>query len=277
MQVFTTPVGKFKDLADKYKKSGEISRISLPIEYDGKRYKEIVYNKKFLGRMKKNVEGVIFLTDDGEYISDIRLKKELSILGYQLEVIMDDKSINDLKSAITPELEIEKQVADYNQIKKAIDNMKASKEFGVDTVVPILNKLPDLKRENNKVIEVFINKLQLLNPDGFVFNTSVYNELYTYYKEILIKNFQRVRLVGSGRNFYDNLKKEAQKRKRNMSARFNGHEVFMGLTKLPYEMDHLKNIIKVYESVVNMKQEEYLKHLKIVEKTNIDYRIQLIR
>jgi hypothetical protein len=277
MQVFTTPVGKFKDLADKYKKSGEISRISLPIEYDGKRYKEIVYNKKFLGRMKKNVEGVIFLTEDGEYISDIRLKKELSILGYQLEVIMDDKSINDLKSAITPELEIEKQVADYNQIKKAIDNMKASKEFGVDTVVPILNKLPDLKRENNKVIEVFINKLQLLNPDGFVFNTSVYNELYTYYKEILIKNFQRVRLVGSGRNFYDNLKKEAQKRKRNMSARFNGHEVFMGLTKLPYEMDHLKNIIKVYESVVNMKQEEYLKHLKIVEKTNIDYRIQLIR
>lgn len=277
MQVFTTPNGKYKDISDKYKKSGETSRISLPIECDGKRYKEIVYNKKFLGRMKKNVEGVIFLTEGGEYISDIRLKKELSILGYQLEVILDDKSINDLKSAITPELEIQKLVADYEQIKMAIENMKSTKEFGIDTMVPILNKLPELKRENNKAIEAFINQIQLLNPEGFVFNTSVYNELYTYYKEILIKNFQRVRLVGSGRNFYDNLKKEAQKRKRNMSARFNGHDIFMGLTKLPYEMDHLKNVIKVYESVINMKQEEYLKHLKIVEKKNIDYRIQLIR
>ncbi len=277
MQVFTTPVGKLKDIADKYKKSGETIRVSMPIEHDGKKYREIVYNKTFLGKMKKNIEGIIFITEDGEYISNSGLKNELSSLGYHFEVTLDDKNINDLKSAITTELEMKKQIIDYKHIIKAIENMKVEKVLGIDTVVTILNKLPNLKSENNKAIEAYINKLQEINPEGFVFNATVYNEIYTYYREILIKNFQRVILAASGSKFYDDIKKEAQKRKRSISYRFNKHEVFMGLTKLPYEMDHLKKIVAVYEKVVAMKQEEYLKFLKTVEKTNINDRIQLLR
>lgn len=277
MEVFTTPVGKLKDIADKYRKSGETIRISMPIEYNGKKYREIVYNKTFLGKMKKNIVGVIFLTEDGEYISNSALRNELSSLAYNFELTLDDKNIKYLKSAITTELEIEKQLIDYEQIIKEIVSMKSEKVLGIDTVVTILNKIPNLKRENNMALEAYINKLQEINPEGFTFSASVYNELYTYYREILIKNFQKVRLIATGKIFYDNIKREAQKTKKSFFFRFTQHDVFAGLTKLPYEMDHLIKIVKLYAEVADMKEEEYLKYLKTIEKTNINDRIQLLR
>lgn len=277
MQVFTTPEGKFKDIADKYKKSGEKIRITLPIEFEGKKYREIAYNKTLFGKTKRNIEGLIFVTEDGEYISDERLKRELSALGYHLEVMLDDKSLNELKNAVINDLDIEKQIIDYEHVIKAIERMNNSNILGIDTVISILNKLPNHKRENNKAIEAYIKQVELIRPEEFVFNTSIYNELYSYYREILIKNFQRVRLVVSGKRFYDDIKREGQKRKRSLSARFNTHDVYMGLTKLPVELDHLKSIVTVYESVSDMKQEEYLKYLKSVEKTNINGRLQLVR
>jgi hypothetical protein len=277
MEVFTTPVGKLKDIADKYKKSGETIRISMPIEYDGKRYREIVYNKTFLGKMKKNIAGVIFLTEDGEYISNSDIRNELSSLAYNFEVILDDKSISELKSAITSELKMEKQIKDYELFIKEIENMNSEKVLGIGTVVTILNKLPNLKRESNNALEAYINKLQEINPEGFVFNVSVNNELYAYYREILIKNFQKVRLIASGRRFYDDIKKEAQKKKKSLLKRFSKHEAFMGITNLQYEMDHFIKIVEVYEKVIDMNQEQYIKYLKAVEKTNIKDRIQLLR
>lgn len=277
MQVFITPEGKFKEAADKYKKPGEIIRISMPIEYEGLKYREILYNKTFLGKMKNDIAGIIFVTENGEYISDSGLKNELCGLGYNFEVMLDDKSINGLKTAITSELDIEKQLIDYEQITKAIESMKTSNVTGIDTVISIINKLPDLKRENNKAIETYINQIQKIKPEEFVFKASIYNELYSYYREILLKNFQRVRLVITGMKFYDDIKREAQKRKRNIAFRFSRQEVVMGITKLPFEIDHLKKIVTIYERVGGMKQEEYMKYLKSVEKTNINDRIQLLR
>lgn len=277
MQVFTTPEGKFKSTADKYKKTGEKARISMPIEFEGKRYREVVYNKSILGKMKRNIEGIIFLSEDGEYVSNSRVKNELAKLGYQYEIMLDDKSIGELKKAVTPELEIEKLSADYGQIIKAIERMNSAGIKGIDNVISILQKIPLHKRENNNVIEAYLNHVENISRDDFVFSSEVYDKLYPYYKEILIKNFQRVRLVASGRGFYDDIKREGQKRKRNLTARFNSHEVFMGLTKLPVEMDHLKSIVTVYDSVSSMKQEEYLKYLKTIERSNITSRIQLLR
>lgn len=277
MQIFKPTEGKFKDIADKYKKSGEVTRISMPIEFEGKIYREIVYNKTFFGRMKRNITGLIFINEDGEHVSNERLKKELCNLSYYFESLLDDSSIKELNNALASEIDIKKQMEDYEQISSALIAIKSEKLPGIGEVITILNELPNHKIENNKTIEEYLNQLQLITPEEFVFNKIAYNELYSYYREILIKNFQRVMLVNSGRDYYDDIKKESQKRKRSMTARLNTQEVFIGLSKLPVEMDHLKNILRVYESVADMKQEEYLKHLKDIEKNNINYRFQLIR
>lgn len=277
MQVFTTPGGKFKDTAQIYKRPGEKIRITLPIEFEGRKYREVLYNKTFLGKMARNIEGMIFLTENGEYVSNTRIKRELSSLGYYFENMLDDKSINEIKKAMIPELEIEKQIADYEQIIKAVEMMSTSKISGIDTVVSILNKLPEYKKENNKVIEAYLNKVQSIKAVEFFFNESLYNELYSCYQEILAANFKRVKLVSTGRSFYDDIKSEGKKRRRSLSSRLKPHDVFMGLNKIPVEMDRLKNIVSVYESVLNMKPEEYIKHLKSIEKNNINNRIQLIR
>lgn len=277
MQVFTTPEGKFKDTAHIYKRPGEKIRITLPIEFEGRKYREVLYNKTFLGKMTRNIEGMIFLNENGEYVSDARIKRELSSLGYYFENMLDDKSINDIKKALIPELEIEKQIVDYGQIIKAVEVINISDISGKDTVVSVLNKLPEYKKENNKVIEAYLNKVQSINPGEFVFNVSSYNELYSLYKEILAANFKRVKLVSTGKAFYDDIKSGGRKRRRSLFSRLNHHDIFMGLTKISVEMDRLKSIVSVYESVSDMKPEEYIKHLKSIEKNNINSRIQLIR
>lgn len=277
MQVFTPPKGIFKSTADNYKRPGERIRITQPIEFEGKKYRQVLYKKAFLGKMKNDIEGIVILNEDGEYISDTRVKKELVTLGYHFEAMLDDKGINELKNAMNSELELQMQADNYEDVIETIQIMKNSNIAGIDTVVSILKELPVQKKESNKAIGEYLKRVQSIKQEGFVFNYGVYDELYPYYREIFIKNFRKVKLVASGKNFYDDIKKEGQKRRKNIMTRLNSHEVFMGLNKLPVEIDLLRNIVKVYESVLDMKEEEYLRHLKSIEKNNINDRIKLLR
>lgn len=277
MQVFTTPQGKYKEISDKYKKMGEAAKVSVPIEYEGKLYREIIFNKTLLGKTRRNISGIIFVTEEGEYVSDPDIKKELASLGYYFEVMLDDISIKELKNAIVGEKEIQKQQEDYEQISKVLEEFRKAKIQGIDAVLTVFTKLPNVKRENNIAIENYISKLESVKPEGLVFNKSVFEELYEYYREILIRNFQRVRLVNTAKMYYDEIKREAQKRKKSLAYRINPHEIQMGLSKIPFEIDHIKKILIVYERVADMRQEEYLKYLKTVEKSNVNARVELIR
>jgi uncharacterized protein YozE (UPF0346 family) len=277
MQVFTTPQGKYKEISDKYKKIGEAAKVSMPIEYEGKLYREIVYNKTLLGKTRRNISGIIFVTEEGEYVSDSNITKELANLGYYIEIMLDDISIKELKNAIVGEKEILKQQEDYEYISKVLEEMKKSNIQGIDAVLTVFAKLPNVKKENNIAIENYIAKLESVKPEGFVYNKSTYEELYEYYREILIRIFQRVRLVSTAKLYYDDIKREGHKRKRSITFRFNSHEIQMGLNLLPFEIDHIKKILMVYERVADMRQEEYLKYLKAVEKSNVNARVELIR
>lgn len=277
MQVFSIPQGKYKDISDKYKKMGEAAKVSMPMEFEGKIYREIIYNKTFFGRARRNISGIIFVTEDGKYVSDTNIAMELANLGYYFEVMLDDAGINELKTAIAADREIQRLQEDYEKISKVLEEMKKSNIQGIDAVLNVFAKLPDVKKENNIAIENYLEKLESLDPDGLVYNKSVYEELYEYYREILIRNFQRIRLVNTAGRYYDDIKREAQKRKKALGFRLNSQEIQIAMNKLPFEIDHLKKILMVYERVAGMKQEEYLQYLKSVEKSNVSARIELIR
>lgn len=277
MQVFSIPQGKYKDISDKYKKMGEAAKVSMPMEFEGKIYREIIYNKTFFGRARRNISGIIFVTEDGKYVSDTNIAMELANLGYYFEVMLDDAGINELKTAIAADREIQRLQEDYEKISKVLEEMKKSNIQGIDAVLNVFAKLPDVKKENNIAIENYLEKLGSLDPDGLVYNKSVYEELYEYYREILIRNFQRIRLVNTAGRYYDDIKREAQKRKKALGFRLNSQEIQIAMNKLPFEIDHLKKILMVYERVAGMKQEEYLQYLKSVEKSNVSARIELIR
>lgn len=277
MQVFTTSEGNYKSIIGKYKKSGEIAKISSLIDFEGRKYREITFHKKTFGKIKKHIEGIVFITENGEYVSDERIKKELMYLAYYLEIMLGENSINELKNAMVPELEIEKDLENYEHMNCTLELFKKGNVLGTDNVITIFSKLPDAKRESTKAIDKYLKEIEKINEESFVFNSQKVDELYSSYREVLIKNFQKIRLINSGARFYDEIKREASKRKRNIGFRFNNEKVIKGITKLPYEMDSFRSIVRVYEKVAAMKQEEYLKYLKTIERSNIKDRMSLIR
>ena len=95
--------------------------------------------------------------------------------------------------------------------------------------------------------------------------------------DTLMKNFEKIKLIGTGKNYYGDLKRESLKLYRSkvigtMGSRMNG-----GAGRLDYELNHLLQVVSVYEKVLNMSPSDYQKYLMEHEKDNINEKIKLIR
>lgn len=277
MLVFQACEGDYKTIADKYIKKGEIARISRPIEFKGVRYREIVYNKKLLGSIRQGVKGIVFITEDLSVVKDKGLIRELTGLAYHLEVFFDESYSGSIKRAVAPEKEILKQEIDFGQMAKALEILKEENISGAEMVSHILTSLPAIKRENNECLTKLIEKLQSCESDTMIFTDEVMNEVDPLYKDALLRNFKRVKLINKGRAFYDDIKKQAYSRRKKFKYRTKGKDVVEGLTKLEYGMNFVKQVLSVYDKVTDMNEEQYMRYLNEMDKDNINHRIEMTR
>ena len=277
MLVFMKAEGIYKEAAERYIRKGEIGRVSYPIEFEGKKYREIVYNRVFLGTIRKGILGVVFITEDGKAVTDGRIIKELAALAYNMEVFFDETYAGSIPRAITPEKEIQKEERDFAQMKRGLEILKNENVKGTDVVESILSKLPGLKRENNRVLKELVDRVKSFENDSVVFNKSIMDEIAIYYRRALLKNFQRVKLIAKGINYYDEIKREAARRKKKFKYRFMGRDVVEGLTKLEYGINYLKRVINVYSKVIDMSEEEYIRFLREMDRENINHKISMVR
>lgn len=277
MLVFLKADGIYKSISDEYKKGGEIARVSLPIEFEGKKYREIIYNKVFLGSVRKGIKGIIFVTEDGKVVEDKRDLRELITLGYHFEVLFDEVFTGSIPRAVTPEKEIKKEENDFNQMIEGLKVLKDEGVHGCDIMINVLSNLPQYKRDNNKALENLIEKIKSLESQDIVFNQKIFDEVMPYYREALIRNFKRVKLINKAREYYDEIKKEAYKRKKKFKYRSMGRDVVEGLTKLEYGINYTKKVLEVYDKVVDMNEEQYLRYLNEMDKDNINHRFELLR
>lgn len=270
--------GLYKEISDKYKKRGEEALISKPMEFNGKNYRQIIYNKTFLGRIMESMVGIIIITEDGEIVDNPIIRREVGYLAYQFQNMFDDKHMKKLSNSIIPENDLIRQEQDLEQMLVAFDKLKNYGIEGVDTVVSVLTKLPDFKRENNKALEEYVNKVNEYNSkEDIVLTKEMIEDVKISYRTLLIKNFQRVRLVNKGRPYYDAVLTEVRKRRRKLTNRLGGFDFYYGMQKVEDSMVHLKKIIRVYESVVDMSEDEYMKYIKDMDKKNLSERLSLVR
>lgn len=95
------------------------------------------------------------------------------------------------------------------------------------------------------------------------------------YRNILIANFNRIQLINRGRAFYDDIKKEAAKI--NKKFRIGTNNTKDSFLKLENSIDYLKKILRLYEKVLDMSEEQYIKYLDKIDRENIEANIKLIR
>ena len=277
MLVFQVCEGDYKTIAGKYLKKHEVARVSRPIEYKGIRYREIVYNKRFLGSIRNGIKGIIFITEDLSVVEDKALIRELSSLAYHFEVFFDESYSGGITRAVAPEKEILKQERDFGQMAQALAILKEENVSGAEIVSNILTSLPVIKRENNEYLTNLIEKLKSLESDTLVFSSEILDEVDPLYKDALMKNFQRVKQINRGRAFYDDIKKQAYTRRKKFKYRSKGKDVVEGLTKLEYGMNYVKQVLSVYDKVTDMSEEQYMRYLNGMDKDNINHRTEINR
>ncbi|MCX7694349.1 MAG: hypothetical protein N2Z71_01345, partial [Caloramator sp.] len=206
MLVFTKPEGKFKEISDKYIKKHEVARVSMPIEYKGQLYREIQFNKVFLGSVRQTVNGYIYIIDNGEKIDDQKDIKELSYLAYQFEVLFDDIFSGGIPKAVTEEKQLKREEKDFEKMLVALDALKAEGLEKTDNIREAFLKLTNLKRENNRVLKELIDKVNSMSNENLIFNKKILDEIMPYYRRALLKNFEKIKLINKTKDEIDDVK-----------------------------------------------------------------------
>ena len=87
---------------------------------------------------------------------------------------------------------------------------------------------------------------------------------------------QKIRLVDASRECYANIKKIAEKKKKQMSIRFN-HKLTEPLLKISYTMGYFIKLVNTCENISKMSDNQYFKYLGTIEKQNVDFRVKMNR
>lgn len=277
MLVFTNDQKELNTLSEKYKKSGEISSVSLPIEFEGRKYRAIVYRQTLLGKPKKDINGIVFVNENNEAEGNQRVIKELLGLLYYMELLLDDKSIEAFNKAIAPDMEIQKEKRDYGEIIDMFQELKDAGVTNLENLRGLFIKLPQLKEENNLIIKKYIDAVNSIQAEDFVYNKEIQDKLMPLYRDVLLKNIQRVKYVNSGRYYYDDIKEKAGKLRGRYKWRLINRGGIEPLNKLDQTISYFKRMLKVYEQILNLNDAQYLKYIKNTENHNIESRLELIR
>jgi hypothetical protein len=277
MPVFSKPNDIYKDISNKYKRPREAAVISNPIEIDGRKYREIVYNKTFLGKVTDKTQGFTYITEDGSVVTDIRRQKQLSEIAFYSRLIFDDAYSGNIKSAITPETKIAREEEENKIVIEGLEVLKDEGVSGIVIIIDILSKLPGIKRENNIALVDFVNKLEKYNTEGIILNKALIDELLPYYRSALTKNFERIKLVNKGKKYYDDINSQISKRKKQLKTRFVDRQGKQILNMIENKISYLKKILEVYDAIANMSEAEYIKYLNKTDETNINKNLEMVR
>lgn len=278
MLVYQRAEGLFKTISDKYKKGKEVARVSRPIEYKGRIYREIQYNKVLLGSVRNTVNGIIYVTEEGEKVTDNNDIKELAYLAYQFEVLFDDVFKGGIPKAVIDEKDLKREEKDFEKMLVALDLLKAEGLENTSNLEEAFKKITNLKRENNKALKELIDKVNSLSNENLIFSKKILDKVMPYYRKALLKNFEKIKLINTTKVELDDAKQALIKKRKSLRFKImTGTSIMDCLNRLEYGIDYFKKVLTVYDEVVEMSDNEYLGYLDKMDRKNIEEKINKIR
>ncbi|MCY6370521.1 hypothetical protein [Clostridium ganghwense] len=275
MEIYSLGTKDINQVIRNYKNKGEQAKVSTSIEYNGNLYREIIFMKKgFINN--KAVKGYLYIGEKNKLVEDKSTLRQLIKLGYYLNVFYNEKSNLYIKRALEGSENIKNQKVDCLKISNALDDLKKKGIKGTDEVKEIINKVIELRVENdNEIIKLVSKGEEYINDKG-IYGDEIFSQLYSIYKEILMMNFTRIKLINSGIDYYDDIEEKASKQKGVLSI-FIGKSKYMPFIKLSNLINNYKKILMTYGKILSQDKDKYEKFLLNVEKGNIDNIMNLIR
>ena len=269
---------KFKRAASRNKKSGEIYKVSQKLNFDGINYRQIAYYKSFLGINGKEMSGICYITNDGNTVGDKYTIENLAKLGYRAETFFDENSVKTYEGFIESDEKINEKKEQYDALIPALKLFKDEDVAGCDEIMDILNKHIDYKIANREIIEKYIDKIRSCEGmEEIVFTKEMTDEVKTYYNEVFMQNFRIVKLFDKGRDYYGGIRKKINHEKRSIATTMTAPGIKRMSLRLETFVDYACNLLKLYDKVIDLNENEYIKYFNNIEKEKIEERISLVR
>ncbi|MBZ9687646.1 hypothetical protein G9F72_015040 [Clostridium estertheticum] len=276
MPIYSLPSKEILEHIKQYTRKGEVAKIFTALEYNNILYKEITFSKKLFKSFRKENLGYLYINEKNEIISEKSLQERLAKLAYFSEVFYNTESRICIVNAFQDNGAIEKDRKDYKLVVDGLDFLTKEGIVDSEQVKQVISKLPTIRRKNNEVLKQLMDKAGNYKTEKKYFNAYMLEELLPTYREALSINLQKIKLIDSARGCYTNIKKTAEKKRKQMSVRFN-HKITGPLMKISYMMGYFNKLVETCEIISKKSDTEYFKYLSAIEKESIDYRVKLNR
>jgi hypothetical protein len=263
-------------LINEYIHKGEVVKISHALEYNNILYREVAFSKKMFKVLRKEHLGYLYINEKNEIVTEKTLQERLAKLAYFSEIFYNTENRTCIINARQDEGAIEKDRKDYKLAQGGLDFLTKEGIVDSEQVKQIVIKLPDIRKNNNDVLIKVIDKAKELKEEKNYFNISMLEELLPIYRDTLSINLQKIRLIDSGKECYTNIKKTADKKKKQWAVRFN-HKLTEPLLKISYMMGYFLKLVDTCQTISKMEDTQYFKYLSGIEKENVDFRVKLNR
>lgn len=264
-----------------YIKKGEVPKVSTAVEYCGNLYRKVVFQKSFVGKLRGKEEEFLFINEKDEILNKKQVQRELVKLFYYYDIFFDEDNKISIYKTLQSESEIKKDENDYKEaeigLKIVGERLKKHEEKeGLKKVLGILKQVPELRKSNNEKLNELVNIIENMKKEKKAFNEECLSKIYPVYKEALMLNFKKIKVIYPGGQYYNNFKKMAEKTRRRQSLTFRTRHT-TNLIKANYIMGYFEKVINTYSKILDMTEANYMKFLKEAEKNNIDTKINFIR
>ncbi|WP_050606703.1 hypothetical protein [Clostridium niameyense] len=259
-----------------YMNKGEKLLVSDRIEFKGSYYREVLFNKKsFIGVMEET-KGIIYIDDNFNIINKINVQNQLIKLGYYYEILFETEKRKSIFKAMKNDEDLKKDKNDIDMCLIGLDILKNENIENIEKIKKIILDLIKFREEEN---EILLNLYNLVNSiweqDGKISEENL-KKVYALYKKLLRSNFKNIKNIYIGADYYDYIKDMTNKKRKSFSIRLN-KKMSEPLFKLDYEINYFKKLLKTYNRILNMNENEYFKFIEKMEKNNITERIKIIR
>ncbi|MCB2299674.1 hypothetical protein [Clostridium tagluense] len=276
MPIYSPASKEILEIIKQYTKKGEVVKIFDPLEYNNILYREITFSKKLFRNFRKENLGYLYINEKNEIVNEKSLQERLAKLAYFSDVFYNAESRICIVNAFQEDGAIEKDKKDYKLVEAGLDFLTKEGIVDSEQVKQVVIKLPSVRKNNNAVLKQLMAKAGEYKTEKKYFNAHMLEELLPIYREALSINLQKIKLIDSGSGCYSNIKKTAEKKRKQMSIRFN-HKLTQPLMKIIYMMGYFNKLVDTCIIISKMSDTEYFKYLGTIEKENIDYRVNLNR
>ena len=276
MPIYTLASKEILEHIKKYTKKSEVVRVSTPLEYNNILYREIVFSKKLFGNFRKENLGYLYINEKNEVATEKYLQERLAKLAYFSEIFYNTENRACIVNSFQDESTVEKDMKEYKLVAEGLDLLTKEGVADSEQVKQIVIELPGIRKKNNETLKQLMCKTQEFKEEKEYFNEHMLEELLPTYRDALSINLQKIRLIYSESESYENIKTTSEKKRKQISIRLN-HKLAEPLKKISRVMEYFIKTVNTCETISEMQDPEYFKYLGNIEKANIDYRVKLNR